>query len=143
MKTNTAKQQQQTAAIYSRVSSEEQVQGYSIQAQLRACREWAQKNGYTVAKEYVEEGQSAFRNLEKREALKELLADAVSKQRSFELIIVHKLDRLFRDTLEYSTTRAVLKRQKVRLVSVTEPMVGSDTPENFLMEHLIVELPVG
>jgi len=138
MKTNTAKQQQPSAAIYSRVSSEEQVQGYSIQAQLRACREWAQKNGYTVAKEYVEEGQSAFRNLEKREALKELLADAVSKQRSFELIIVHKLDRLFRDTLESSTTRAVLKRQKVRLVSVTEPMVGSDTPENFLMEHLIV-----
>ena len=138
MKTNTAKQQQPSAAIYSRVSSEEQVQGYSIQAQLRACREWAQKNGYTVAKEYVEEGQSAFRNLEKREALKELLADAVSKQRSFELIIVHKLDRLFRDTLESSTTRAVLKRQKVRLVSVTEPMVGSDTPENLLMEHPIV-----
>jgi len=31
MKSNTAKQQQQTAAIYARVSSEEQVQGYSIQ----------------------------------------------------------------------------------------------------------------
>ena len=76
--------------------------------------------------------------MEKREALKELLADTISKQRSFDLIVVHKLDRLFRDTLESSTTRAVLKRQKVRLVSVTEPMVGSDTPENFLMEHLIV-----
>ena len=138
MNTNTAQQQQLTAVIYARVSSEEQVQGYSIQAQLRACREWAAKNGYTIAKEYLEEGHSAFRNLEKREAMKELLADTVSKQRGFQLIIVHKLDRLFRDTLESSTTRAVLKRQKVRLVSVTEPMVGSDTPENFLMEHLIV-----
>ena len=66
-------QQPQVAAIYARVSSEEQVQGYSIQAQLRACREWAEKHGYTVAKEYLEQGQSAFRNLEKREALKELL----------------------------------------------------------------------
>jgi site-specific DNA recombinase len=138
MNTNSAKQQQQTAVIYARVSSEEQVQGYSIQAQLRACREWAEKNGYQVTKEYLEEGHSAFRNLEKREALKELLSDTVSKQRCFQLIIVHKLDRLFRDTLESSTTRAVLKRQKVRLISVTEPMVGSDTPENFLMEHLIV-----
>ena len=130
MITNTAKQNTQASAvIYARVSSEEQ---------LRACRDWATKHGHTVAKEYLEEGQSAFRNLEKREALKELLADTVSKQRSFSLIIVHKLDRLFRDTLESSTTRAVLKRQQVRLVSVTEPMVGSDTPENFLMEHLIV-----
>src|SRR5262245_41651055 len=139
MSTNTkTEQQRQTAVVYARVSSEEQVQGYSIQAQLQACRDWAVKNGYVVAKEYLEEGHSAFRNLEKREALKELLADTVSKQRSFDLIIVHKLDRLFRDTLESSTTRAVLKRQKVRLVSVTEPMVGSDTPEDFFMEHLLV-----
>jgi site-specific DNA recombinase len=130
--------EQELAAIYARVSSEEQVRGYSIQAQLRACREWAAKNGYKVAKEYLEEGQSAFRNLEKREALKELLAETVSKQRSFDLIIVHKLDRLFRDTLESSTARAILKREQVRLVSVTEPMVGSDTPEDFFMEHLLV-----
>src|SRR5262249_45123287 len=128
----------QSAVIYARVSSEEQVQGYSIRAQLRACGEWAEKHGYKVAKEYLEEGQSAFRNLEKREALKELLADTVSKQRPFDLIIVHKLDRLFRDTLESSTARAILKREKVRLISVTEPMVGSDTPEDFFMEHLLV-----
>jgi site-specific DNA recombinase len=76
--------------------------------------------------------------LEKREALKELLTDAVSKQRSFHAVIVHKLDRLFRDTLESSTTRAILKREKVRLISVTEPMVGSNTPEDFFMEHLLV-----
>jgi site-specific DNA recombinase len=138
MSTNRAVKQQPTAAIYARVSSEEQVQGYSIQAQLRACREWAENHGYTVAKEYIEEGQSAFRNLEKREVLKELLADTISKQRAFDLIIVHKLDRLFRDTLESSTARAILKREQVRLISVTEPMVGSDTPEDFFMEHLLV-----
>ena len=138
MSTSITAKQQKNAVVYARVSSEEQVQGYSIQAQLRACREWAEKNGYTVAKDYLEEGHSAFRHLEKREALKELIADAVSKQRAFDTIIVHKLDRLFRNTLESSTTRAILKREKVRLISVTEPMVGSDTPENFLMEHLIV-----
>ena len=138
MNTNTAKQQQQTAVIYARVSSEEQVQGYSIQAQLRACREWAEKHGYTVTKEYLEEGQSAFRNLERRAALKELLADSVGKQRGFDVIIVHKLDRLFRNTLESSTARAILKREKVRLVSVTEPMVGSDAPEDFFVDHLLV-----
>ena len=74
MNTNTAKQQQQqTAVIYARVSSEEQVQGYSIQAQLRACREWAEKHGYKVAREFLDEGYSASRNLDKRESFKEML----------------------------------------------------------------------
>lgn len=70
--------------------------------------------------------------------MKELLADTVSKQRDFQVIIVHKLDRLFRDTLESSTARAILNRERVRLISVTEPMVGSNTPEDFCMEHLLV-----
>jgi site-specific DNA recombinase len=126
------------AAIYGRVSSEDQVQGYSLDAQLKACRAWAAKNGYTIFREYVEEGHSAFRNLDKREAFKELLADAASKEHPFDLIIAHKLDRLFRDSLESSTTRAILNREHVRLVSVTEPMVGSDTPEDFFMEHILV-----
>jgi site-specific DNA recombinase len=92
------------AAVYGRVSSEDQVQGYSLEAQLKACREWAEKNSYKVVREYVEEGHSAFRNLDKREAFKDLLADAASKERPFDLIICHKLDRMFRDSLESSTT---------------------------------------
>src|SRR4029434_2433653 len=90
-------QQRQNAVIYARVSSEEQVQGYSIQAQLRACREWAEKRGYKVAKEYLDEGSSASRHLDKREAFKEMLSDAASKNHPFEIIIVHKLDRFSRD----------------------------------------------
>src|SRR5687767_7765554 len=94
-----------TAVIYGRVSSEDQVQGFSLKAQLGACREWAEKNGFKVVRDYVEEGHSAFRNLDKREAFKELLSDAASKEHPFDIIIVHKLDRLFRDSLESSTTR--------------------------------------
>jgi site-specific DNA recombinase len=65
---------EQTAVIYGRVSSEDPVQGFSLQAQLRACREWAEKNGFKVLRQYVEEGHSAFRNLDKREVFKELLS---------------------------------------------------------------------
>jgi site-specific DNA recombinase len=72
MNTNTA-HKQQPVVIYARVSSEEQVQGYSIQAQLRACREWAAKHGYKVVKEYLDEGYSASRHLDKREAFKDMI----------------------------------------------------------------------
>ena len=46
------------AAIYARVSSEEQVDGYSLDAQLRACRKYAEDHEWTVAAEFVEEGRS-------------------------------------------------------------------------------------
>jgi DNA invertase Pin-like site-specific DNA recombinase len=38
--------------IWARVSSREQKEGYSIDAQLRATRERAQKNGWTVVREF-------------------------------------------------------------------------------------------
>ena len=118
MKPSTAISSQKTAVVYARVSSEEQTQGYSIQAQLRACREWAKKHDYVVVKEYLDEGFSASRHLEKREAFKEMLLDAASKNHPFEVIITHKLDRFSRDSLESFTARAILKRHKVRLLSV-------------------------
>jgi len=136
--TNTATVEQKAAVIYARVSSEEQVQGYSIQAQLRACREWAEKHGYKVTKEYLDEGYSASRNLDRRESFKEMLCDAASKSRFFDAIVVHKLDRFSRDSLESSTSKAILKRHKVQLISVQEPVVGSDAPEDAFMEHILV-----
>src|SRR4029078_9732617 len=99
MNTNTAKQQQQTAVIYARVSSEEQVQGYSIQAQLRACREWAEKHDYKVARQFLDEGYSASRNPDRLESCKEMLGAAALKSHPFDTIIVHKLDRFSRDSL--------------------------------------------
>jgi len=139
MSTNAkANQQRQNTAVYARVSSEEQVQGYSIQAQLRACREWAEKHGYKVVREFLDEGYSASRNLEKRESFKEMLSNAASKGRPFDAIVVHKLDRFSRDSLESFTSKAILKRHKVRLISVQEPVVGSDAPEDAFMEHILV-----
>ena len=51
------------------------------------------------------------------------------------MVIVHKLDRFSRDSLESLTARTLFKRHKIRLVSVLEPMVGSDSPEDALVEH--------
>lgn len=125
-------QQRQNAAVYARVSSEEQVQGYSIQAQLRACREWAEKHGYRVSEEYLDEGYSASRNLEKRESFKEMLSNAASKGQPFDAIIVHKLDRFSRDSLESFTpkqsssgTRSASSPSKNPLSAPTHPRTRS------------------
>jgi site-specific DNA recombinase len=123
MRTNRTTKQQKTAVIYARArgaSLDEENQ--AIQAQLRACREWAEKNGYTVAKAYIDQGKGASRNLEEREGLKELLADALSNRRSFDVIIYYSPERLFRDLWEFESFRARLERQHVKLTCVTDPM---------------------
>lgn len=44
------------AVIYSSVSSEEQTQGYSLDAQVEAIREYCASKGYEVVGEYVDGG---------------------------------------------------------------------------------------
>ena len=62
------------AALYARVSKEEQTEGYSIDAQLRACRDYAKAQGWTTVAEYVDEGKSARTdNLRKRPKFKEMM----------------------------------------------------------------------
>ena len=45
-------------ALYARVSSDRQDVDLSVAAQLRALRDYAQKNGYLVARKYVNEAES-------------------------------------------------------------------------------------
>ena len=58
------------AAPYARVSSDRQDVDLSVAAQMRALRDFAKANGYTVAREYVDEAESGriadrpqFRNM--------------------------------------------------------------------------------
>ena len=46
------------AALYARVSSDGQDVDLSVSAQLRALRDYAKANGYSVAREYVDEAES-------------------------------------------------------------------------------------
>src|SRR4029450_11973607 len=84
------------AVIYARAQTSAGAEG-----QLRAYRVWAEKHGYTVAKEYFDKGKSASRTLEWREGLTQLIGDAISKQPSFNFIIVYDFDRLFRTAFDY------------------------------------------
>jgi DNA invertase Pin-like site-specific DNA recombinase len=123
MRTNRTTKEEKTAVIYARArgaSLDEENQ--AIQAQLRECREWAEKRGYSVAKAYIDQGKGAYHNLEEREGLKELLADALRKPRSFDVIIYYSPERLFRDLWEFESFRARVEREHVKLICVTDPM---------------------
>ncbi len=83
--------------IWARVSSREQREGYSIDAQLRVNRERAQANGWHVVREFVV-AESAKRGAE-RIAFNEMFAwvRANAKREKIKAILSHKLDRVCRN----------------------------------------------
>jgi DNA invertase Pin-like site-specific DNA recombinase len=83
--------------VWARVSSREQREGYSLDAQLRVARDRARANGWTIAREFVV-AESAKRGSE-RTLFNEMLAwvRANAKRQSLRAILSHKLDRVCRN----------------------------------------------
>ena len=94
--------EQLRAALLARVSTEEQVEGYSLDAQRRAFRTLVEARGWTIYREYMEEGRSAHTDdVRKRPVFLEAMDDALAGK--YDVLVVHKIDRLsmkLRNTLE-------------------------------------------
>ena len=98
------------AAGYHRVSSEEQVEGYSLDAQGRATRLYCEAHGWALVGEHRDEGKSARTDdLAKRPDFARLLADAEAGR--FDVVVVHKLDRFSRNLLVTLDTLQRLERR--------------------------------
>src|SRR5215213_762541 len=109
------------AALYERVSSEEQVEGYSLDAQDRAGRLYCQAHGWEIPNVYRDEGRSARTDdLARRPAFQQMLADAESE--IINVVVVHKLDRFARNLRVTLETLERLDRAGVGFVSISEQM---------------------
>lgn len=90
------------AAIYLRVSTDEQVSGYGLDLQLSRCEGMATAKGWGRACVFVDEGVSGTRGVDDRPGLAAML-DAIDAG-EVDAVIVYALDRLARSTrlvLEY------------------------------------------
>ena len=83
--------------IWARVSSREQREGYSLDAQVRLCREKAQRLGWNIVREFVL-AESARRGAE-RKAFNDMLrwVRKNAKGQQIGAILAHKLDRVCRN----------------------------------------------
>ncbi len=109
--------------IYTRVSSDEQVKGTSLETQERACIEYCQTKGIEVLKVFREEGESA-KTADRKEFLNAL--DFCKKNEGkIDAFVVWKLDRFSRNAEAHFHVKAILSKYRITLHSVTEP-IGSD-----------------
>lgn len=114
--------------IYIRVSSEDQVQGTSLETQLRECRAAVLRDGYEVGEVFADEGESA-KTIEGRPAFLRLLEHI--KVHRPPAVMVWKIDRLARNNLDAQIVRSKLSSLNCRLISATEPI--SDDPSGKFM----------
>ena len=118
------------AVIYARYSCEKQTE-QSIEGQLRVCNEFAERNGYTVIQNYIDRAVSG--KTDKREQFQQMLKDSASK--TFEFVIVYKLDRFARNRYDSAMNKATLKKNGVKVLSACEQI--TDTPEGIILESMI------
>ena len=121
------------AALYARVSSDRQDVDLSVAAQLRALREYAQKNGYLVVREFVDEAESG--RIADRPQFRKMIDEASRPNSSFQEILVWKFSRFTRKREHAVAFKSLLRRKGVRVVSITEH--ADDTPTGKLMEAII------
>ena len=121
------------AALYARVSSDRQDVDLSIAAQLRALRDYARKNGYLVAREYVDEAESG--RIADRPEFRKMIDAATKTNAPFKEILVWKFSRFTRKREHAVAFKSLLRRKGVRVVSITEQ--ADDTPTGKLLEGII------
>lgn len=124
-----------TAVIYTRVSSREQAEeGFSIEAQVKACQKKAKDDGFKVVKVFRDEGFTGTSS--DRPALNELLNHC--RHNSVHAVIIHKLDRFARSIVDHSALRAILQKYGTNLVSVTEQL--GTAPHEIFLENIMASM---
>ncbi|MEI3515818.1 MAG: recombinase family protein [Clostridia bacterium] len=117
------------AWAYCRFSSDHQREE-SIDAQIRAIRDYCRHNRITLEKIYRDEARSAT---DDRPSFQQMFSDI--KEYPCDLVIVHKLDRFSRDRYDSAFYKRKLKERGIRLVSVLENIDGS--PESIILESVL------
>lgn len=117
-------------ALYARYSSDNQREE-SIEAQLTILHKFCADNGYTVVAEYCDRAKSATTS--NRPEFLRMIDD--SKNKEFDFVIVHKLDRFSRDRYDSAFFKRELKRNDVKLISVLERL--DDSPESIILESML------
>lgn len=118
------------AVIYARYSSDNQREE-SIEGQIRECTAFAEKNGITILRHYIDRAFSA--KTDNRPEFQNMIKD--SGKRLFDMIIVWKLDRFARNRYDSARYKAALKKNGVKVVSATE--VISDGAEGIILESVL------
>lgn len=123
------------ACAYIRVSTDKQEE-LSPDAQKRLVTDYCTKNNLNIVDEHIfmENGISG-KKADNRPEFMRMIAMAKSKEHPFDIILVWKFSRFARNQEESIVYKAMLKKNHIDVVSVSEPII--DGPFGSLIERII------
>jgi len=119
------------AAIYARVSSEEQREGKTIDSQIKELEDFAKASNYKIIGRYIDDAWSG--TILERPELDRLRDDA--GKNLFEAVLVNDVDRLSREMLHLGIIKQDLEKKGVKLIFKKLPNSG-DPLSNFMINVL-------
>jgi site-specific DNA recombinase len=126
-------------AVYARYSSEKQ-NSLTIEQQVRKCREYAERHGFTVLDAHIYTDEAISGATDNRAGLQRLLAAATQKPRAFDVILVDDTSRLSRNMIDSLKIFEQLRFVNVRTIFVAQGIdTESEQAELLVTTHGIVD----
>lgn len=117
------------AAIYARVSTEDQAkEGYSLDAQVKRMEAYCKARGWTVGGRYIDEGHSG-RTIN-RPAYSAMMLD----NEKWDLILVLKMDRIHRNSVNFTLMMDHLRKINKEFNSIQESFDTTTAMGRFVMD---------
>lgn len=122
----------ETAIVYCRVSTPDQVKNHSLGTQEGQCRSYCEGKGWDVLHRIREEGESA--KTSDRTEFKKIIDYVTAHPGAVDYLVVADLSRFMRNSMEHFRMRAELAMLGVQLRCAT--MEINETPEGKLFETI-------
>lgn len=121
---------------YIRYSSVMQDDGFSVEYQMAEIKEYCRRNDLILEKVHIDQAHTA-KQVAGRDAFFDLLNDITSG--NVDVVIVFKMNRMFRNAEESYVYRKKFRQLKVKIVSITEP-IDEETSAGRLTANLLANL---
>lgn len=121
---------------YIRYSSVMQDDGFSVEYQLNEIKEYCKRNDLTLYRTHIDQAQTA-KQVAGRDAFFDLLNEI--KSNNVDVVIVFKMNRMFRNAEESHVYRKKFRQHKVKIISVTEP-IDEETSAGRLTANMLANL---
>lgn len=120
--------------LYSRVSTEIQVDGYSLDAQKNGLKRFAEREELVIAGVYEDAGKSG-KSIEGRPAFRRMLSD-IESGAGIDYVMVYKLSRFGRNAADILNSLELLQTYDVNLICIEEGIDSSQTSGKLLISVL-------
>lgn len=120
--------------LYPRVSTEMQVDGYSLEGQKNSLKRFADREEMEIVGIYEDAGKSG-KSIEGRPAFKKMLAD-IKNGLEIEYILVYKLSRFGRNAADILNSLEFVQSYGINLICIEEGIDSSQTSGKLLISVL-------